>query len=43
MQKNKLKYLLEKVDKILGMQENQRRKWSVKSESKSSLVMTGGV
>ncbi len=30
MQKNKLKYLLEKIDKILGITETTRKKWSVK-------------
>ena len=32
MQKNKLKYLLEKIDKLLGLGENTRKKWSVKSK-----------
>ena len=33
MQRNKLKYLLEKIDKLLGLTENQRvNKWSMQSE-----------
>lgn len=34
MQRNKLKYLLEKVDILLGLEENERsKKWTVHSEA----------
>lgn len=34
MQRNKLKYLLEKVDSLLGLNETQRsKKWNVQSRS----------
>lgn len=33
MQKNKLKYLVEKIDNVLGnTQDTQQKKWSVKSK-----------
>ena len=34
MQRNKLKYLLEKVDMLLGLEEYERsKKWTVQSEA----------
>lgn len=38
MQKNKLKYLLEKIDKILGITVAQR-KWSVQGKSCTDTVV----